>query len=150
VTIKLQNFITDNVANKAVFMADAIPGLSAVKHRPVIARLPPYHCNLNPIELVWSQVKSYFARRNKTVKFRDVFGLVTSAVSHITSQRWQAAIDHVIQEEGRMWELDGLADNVVDRLVINIGDAETSSDEVPLCSDTDSDMEDIHPLPDSD
>jgi hypothetical protein len=49
-----------------------------------------------------------------------------------------------------MWELDGLADNVVDRLVINKGDAEISSDEEPLCSDTDSDMEDIHPLPNSD
>jgi hypothetical protein len=49
-----------------------------------------------------------------------------------------------------MWELDGHAGNVVDWLVINTGDAETSSDEEPLCSDTDSDMEDIHPLPDSD
>jgi hypothetical protein len=51
------------------------------------------------------------------------------------------AIDHDIKEEVRMWELDGLADNVVDWL---------GSDEEPLCSDMDSDMEGIHPLPDSD
>jgi hypothetical protein len=107
----------------------------------VVERLPPYHCILNPIDLVWSQVKCYIARHK--------FGLATSALSQITSQRWETAIDHVIMEEGRMWELHGLANKVVDRLVINIGGAETSSDEELLCSDTDSDMESIHPLLDS-
>jgi hypothetical protein len=106
--------------------------MQANKAGHVVARLPPYHCILNPIELVWSQVKGYIARHNKTFKLRDMFGLVSSALLQIMSQRWQAAIDHVIEEEGRMWELDGLADNVVDRLVINIGDAETSRDEEPL------------------
>ena len=24
-----------------------------------VVRLPPYHCELNPIELAWSQVKQY-------------------------------------------------------------------------------------------
>jgi hypothetical protein len=38
-----------------------------------------------------------------------------------------------------MWELDGHADNVVDRLVINTGDAEISSDGVAQRSDTDLD-----------
>jgi hypothetical protein len=58
-----------------------------------------------------------------------VFGLVTSALLQITSHRWQATIDDVIKEGGRKWELDGHADNVVDGLVINTGDAETSKDE---------------------
>lgn len=49
-----------------------------------------------------------------------------------------------------MWELDGPADYVADRLVINIRDAETSSCEELLCSDADSDMEHIRPVPDSD
>jgi hypothetical protein len=30
-----------------------------------------------------------------------------------------------------VWEFDGVADNVVDRLVINVRDAETSSNEEP-------------------
>ena len=29
-----------------------------------ILRLPPYHCELNPIELIWSQVKDYVAVEN--------------------------------------------------------------------------------------
>jgi hypothetical protein len=87
---------------------------------------------LNLIELLGSQVEGYIARHNKTFKLCDVFGLVTFALSQIMSQRWQATIDHGIKEEGRMWDLDGLADNVVDWLIINIGDAKTSSDEEPL------------------
>ena len=31
-----------------------------------ILRLPPYHPDLNPIELIWSQIKSYVARNNIT------------------------------------------------------------------------------------
>ncbi|XP_055904959.1 uncharacterized protein LOC129940597 [Eupeodes corollae] len=30
-----------------------------------VLRLPPYHCELNPIELVWAQVKGFVACRNK-------------------------------------------------------------------------------------
>ena len=29
-----------------------------------IVRLPPYHCRYNAIELIWTQVKSYIAKRN--------------------------------------------------------------------------------------
>jgi hypothetical protein len=87
---------------------------------------------------------------NKAFKLCDVFSLVTSALSQITSQRWKAAIDYIIKEEGMMWEHDGLADNMADQLIINIGNAKTSSDEKPLFSGMDSDMEGIHPLPNSD
>lgn len=31
-----------------------------------VLRLPPYHCELNPIELVWAQTKGYVARNNRT------------------------------------------------------------------------------------
>ena len=30
-----------------------------------VVRLPPYHCELNPIELAWSQVKHYIKNNNK-------------------------------------------------------------------------------------
>lgn len=37
-----------------------------------ILRLPPYHCKLNPIELVWAQIKKYIAAYNTTLKITDV------------------------------------------------------------------------------
>ena len=33
-----------------------------------VLRLPPYHCELNPIEMVWGQLKAYVARRNSSCK----------------------------------------------------------------------------------
>ena len=50
-----------------------------------VLRLPPYHCQYNPIELIWAQVKSYVAKKNsfKMVNLKD---LVAKALSVITPQ----------------------------------------------------------------
>lgn len=37
-----------------------------------LLRLLPYHCELNPIELIWADIKSYVARHNTTFKFSDL------------------------------------------------------------------------------
>jgi transposase len=55
----------------------------AKKEGHTVIRLPPYHCELNPIELVWSQVKGYVARNNTTFKMEDVRRLVYEAFDKI-------------------------------------------------------------------
>lgn len=45
-----------------------------------------------------------------------------------------------------MWELNGLADKIVNQPVTKKGKTKTSSDIQPLCYDMDSDMVGIHPL----
>ena len=35
-------------------------------HGHRVLRLPPYHSELNPIELIWVQIKLFVARENKT------------------------------------------------------------------------------------
>nr|XP_023012847.1 uncharacterized protein LOC111502901 [Leptinotarsa decemlineata] len=37
-----------------------------------VLRLPPYHCELKTIELVWAQGKGFIARNNKTFKLCEV------------------------------------------------------------------------------
>jgi transposase len=75
-----------------------------------VARMPPYHCNLNAIESTWSQLKGYVTRqKQKLQNLRDT----PAELGEVTAERWQDTIHHVIQEEQRMWKLDGLTDNVV-------------------------------------
>ena len=42
-----------------------------------VVRLPPYHCQYKPIELIWAQVKGYVAKRN-TFKIADIKPLTYS------------------------------------------------------------------------
>ena len=37
-----------------------------------ILRLPPYHCELNPIELAWAAEKNYVAGENKDMSLDSV------------------------------------------------------------------------------
>lgn len=49
-------------------------------------RLPPYHCQYNPIELlIWAQVKREVAEKNHTFKMADVEILVNNALNAVTA-----------------------------------------------------------------
>lgn len=53
---ELTNFVTTEKAARPELEKHRVDAL-AKQHEHVVLRLPPYHCELNPIELVRSQVK---------------------------------------------------------------------------------------------
>lgn len=92
-----------------------------------LLRLPPYHCALNPIELVWADVKGYIARKNVTFTFPDLQGLLAEGISQVTPEKWKKCIDHVVQTmEPEMWRLDGIVDVLVEPMIINFDDDDDS------------------------
>lgn len=93
----------------------------------IVLRLPPYHCELNPIELIWADVKNYVAENNKTFKFADVKNIFGDAINNITSDKWKNCIQHVREKvEKQMWELDNIVEVQVEPLIINV-DSDLSS-----------------------
>ena len=60
----------------------------AKKNGHTVLRLPPYHCDLNPIEMVWSQIKQYTKARNTTFKIKDVDVFMREAITHVTAEQW--------------------------------------------------------------
>ncbi|GBP70621.1 hypothetical protein EVAR_98201_1 [Eumeta japonica] len=48
-----------------------------------VLRLPPYHCELNPIELVWADIKGHVARNNTIFKIADVKKLLSEGLTQI-------------------------------------------------------------------
>jgi len=51
-----------------------------------VVRLPPYHCQYNPIESIWEQVKGKVAEKNNNFKMEDVKVLVNSVLDVITTE----------------------------------------------------------------
>ena len=105
------------------------------RHGHAALRLPPYHAELNPIELIWAKLKRYVSQRNLTFKFKDVRKLAEEAIEHITVEDWTACCEHSQREEERYWRADIVEEAPLERLVISV----TSSDEG---TDTASDLTD--------
>ncbi|XP_050311486.1 uncharacterized protein LOC126747047 [Anthonomus grandis grandis] len=94
-----------------------------------ILRLPPYHCELNPIELIWAQIKGEVASKNTTFKLNDLKVLLNEAIGNVTPTNWQKCIEHVVKEEQKMWDLDNHIEVVVEPLIITPGSGNSDSDD---------------------
>lgn len=111
----------------------------AKDNNKLILRLPPYHCELNPLELAWASVKSYVRTHNNTFKLKDVLELLKKGVEQVTPDMWMNFIEHVINEEEKFWNIDHITDEIMDeepeeeRHILTIGTGDSSF------SDSDSD-----------
>ncbi|XP_008180356.1 uncharacterized protein LOC103308558 [Acyrthosiphon pisum] len=72
-----------------------------------VVRLPPYHCQYNPIEFIWVQVKSEVATKNTTFKIADVEKLTHEAIENVTVDNWKKCVEHAerVQKEDAEKEL---------------------------------------------
>lgn len=109
----------------------------ANNNNKIVLRLPPYHCELNPIELAWSFVKNYVRTHNNTYKLKDVLKLLKKDVEHVTPEMWKNFVEHVIKEKEKFWNLEHITDEIMDeqpeegaRQVLMIGTGDTSSSEL--------------------
>ncbi|GJQ86635.1 hypothetical protein Trydic_g15932 [Trypoxylus dichotomus] len=94
-----------------------------------ILRLPLYHCNLIPIEMVWTQVKEYVTANNKTFKSLEIKELLVEGLELVTPEAWKNCIEHIITEESKMYKLDNVAEYMLEEFIItaNTGSPEMSS-----------------------
>ncbi len=79
-----------------------------------LLRLPPYHCALNPIELLWGQVKRYVREHNGTHKIKDVKELTKHAMSLVSPENCFKMVRHSQQIEDYYSEVDGT--NILDAM----------------------------------
>ena len=96
-----------------------------------VVRLPPYHCELNPIELAWSQVKRFIKENNTLFTLSAVKELTYNGFEQVGPAQWKKLIDHVQREfEDKYWTDDGLQEERVDEFCFFAGspDDDTSSE----------------------
>ena len=63
----------------SIFKTDKIANL----HGHEVLRTPVRHCELNPIELIWVQVKGFVAENNTTFRLKDVKELVYGGLAEL-------------------------------------------------------------------
>lgn len=102
-----------------------------------VIRIPPYHCHYNPIEMVWSYLKSFVRERNKTFKLKDVKQLFFEAIDRVTPELWSKYVKHAKKAMDEDWASEGLNDRSVEEFIINLcpgdSDFEEDSDEDIAC-----------------
>ena len=82
-----------------VYKTDKIADL----HGHEVIRTFVRHCELNPIELIWAQVKGFVAKSNTTFRLKeDVKELTYAAFGKITKDVWTKAEEHVVKIEKRI------------------------------------------------
>lgn len=108
-----------------------------------ILRLPPYHPDLNPIELIWAEVKDYVASRNTTCKFSQVEALCKEKISNMGAKEWEAKCKHVKKVEEEYREAEPLIDEITESFVISLGD-ESDTDSGSELEDEMSGVEELY------
>lgn len=121
----LADIIKQNKSNHVQFVLDQI--LQDDGHS--VLRLPPYHPELNPIELLWGIIKGKVASQNVTFNLKTVEELFRKEADSITldmfSDVWRKTREH----EEKYFQMEPKLDNFTDSLIITVGNSgsETSS-----------------------
>ena len=101
-----------------------------------ILRLPPYHCELNSIELAWAAEKNYVAGENKDMSLDSVEKLFRKKREELPEDFWRKCVEHLKKLEENYWESDRSQDNKVEQLIIKLKPTDSSSSEMESFSES--------------
>lgn len=103
----------------------------ALMYGHTILRLPPYHCILNPIEMVWSEIKRRAGSQNLTKRpLEDIIKIIKEACNHVTPEKWRNYIQHVEKIEDSYRSLQSIFDDASNRRIcIELGESSDESED---------------------
>lgn len=81
-----------------------------------VLRIPPYHCEFNPMESASAMVQGYVQESVAKFKTHDIKELLRVATERVTEENWKIFFQRAVEEENRMWEIDDNIDEMVDEI----------------------------------
>ena len=112
---------------------DKVMATVAKEYGQEILRLPPYHCELNHIELAWAAEKNYVAGENKDMSLDSVEKLFRKKRKKLPEDVWRKCVEHVKKID---WESDRIQDNKVEQIIIELKPTDSSSSEMESFSES--------------
>ncbi len=92
--------------------------------------LPPYHPDLNPIEMIWGIMKGRFAARN--VDFgsntADMLLKIRDEMAGITAEEWRRSCRHVWDQEDEYLRREVEEDNIEEPQELEVASNSESSE----------------------
>jgi len=85
-----------------------------------VIRLPPYHCQYNPVELIWARVKNQVAKNNKTFKMTDIERLTHEALDSVTQQDWEKCARQAEALQDKDNEREIMRDSVLEPIILTL------------------------------
>ncbi|KAL4092454.1 hypothetical protein QTP88_026955 [Uroleucon formosanum] len=124
--------------HKQVFIKYSLDGILSKEGHDII-RLPPYHPDLNPIEMIWSQVKQYIAKQNHNGSIKKIAELCKQKMESMGNSEWRAVCANVKKLETEMWKNESYMDIEMDKLIVTYGE-DTTDDSDTSTEDEDDDL----------
>lgn len=77
-----------------------------MKWRPkaghTVLQLPPYHCDLKPIEFAWAYIKNDVALHNVSYKIKEIEQLLNVNINKTQGENWKQFVEHVKKLEDKL------------------------------------------------
>jgi hypothetical protein len=86
------------------------------EHGHSALRLPPYHPDINPIELIWASVKEYVAIKNVSFRLDDAMKLAEEKFNIVTKEEWSSRCNNARRCEQNYLRLEPIIDDISEQL----------------------------------
>lgn len=107
-----------------------------------VLRLPPYHPDLNPIEMVWGSMKKYVAQKNVDFNFEKVRDYCDDFFRDFSTETWKKYCERAKTFEKEFLSKEPMVDIIVEELIINIDhDTDTSDSDTSEFSEGETEEE---------
>lgn len=96
-----------------------------------VIRLPPYHYQYNPIELIWAQIKVEVAKKNHTVKMANVERLTHEELDLVSKRDWEKYVELAEKVQDEDYEKEILRDCLLEKIIVTFtsDDSDSSNDD---------------------